>query len=128
MMDGTVSKRKREITSKLKDYVVGNPLGYCPGCNLYVEPTEKGIECTTCVAYWHYSCANISDEEAEKFRRKDFYCEKHREVALEKQTVSASTVCGVAKDEMGVKLRTSQEVINAGNVEIINADNDDDLD
>ena len=38
-VDHTQGKRKRVITSKLKDYIVVTPGGYCPGCNVYVQST-----------------------------------------------------------------------------------------
>lgn len=74
----SLSKRKRTVSSKLKDYVVDNPGAYCPGCNKHVNSTDNGVVCTGCVAYWHYECADIDADAVRKLGKQDFYCRKHK--------------------------------------------------
>ena len=91
------------INSKLNDYIVGTPVGYCPRCNVYVKSTDQGVECPTCVAYWHYSCANTSEEEVMKLGKKEFYCEQHR-----KTDVGPNDVVGVPVGNKPVKVASNE--------------------
>ena len=66
------SRRRRVVSSKLKGYVVDNPGGSCPGCTLYVKPTDDGIVCTGCVRYWHYACAGVDAESVRELGKNSY--------------------------------------------------------
>ena len=53
------------------------PLSSCPGCNKFVDHSDNGVVCTSCVAYWHYECANVTEDDIAKLGDKDFYCSSH---------------------------------------------------
>lgn len=64
---------------KLHDeYVTGTKSSsYCPKCRRFVS--EDGVVCTDCNAYWHYSCAGVSQRELDEcWVNQDFLCVKHR--------------------------------------------------
>ena len=64
---------------KLHDeYVTGTKSSsYCPKCRKFVS--EEGVVCTECNAYWHYSCAGVSQRELDEcWVNQDFLCAKHR--------------------------------------------------
>ena len=105
-------KRKKVLAPKLKDYEV-DIQAYCPECNAYVEYSDNGVVCSTCVAYWHLKCANTTDEEIEKLGDEEFYCPKHRknvsDCANVKPLVSA---CDPPHSTEGDKFSLDEEVRN----------------
>ena len=52
----------------------------CPKCMEMVEEGSDGIVCETCLAYWHYSCADVNEEMVSRMRsnNEDFLCVKHK--------------------------------------------------
>ena len=34
--------------------------------------------CSTCAAYWHYECANVTEDDINKLGDKEFYCMNHK--------------------------------------------------
>ena len=59
--DSQRSRRMVKIPRKLSNYDVNNnPSGHCPGCRGFVN--EIGVVCEQCRAYWHYECANVTQE------------------------------------------------------------------
>ena len=73
-------RRKNPSPKYYKDHVVNIPVAYCPKCNIYVKDIDKGVVCVPCQAYWHYRCANITQQELdENWKDKDFHCELHRD-------------------------------------------------
>ena len=38
--------------------------GVCPKCSVYVEGTadDNGVVCVKCEAYWHFNCAEVTQE------------------------------------------------------------------
>ena len=86
-------RRKREPSKKYIDYVTDNVImSYCQGCNQYVQANEKGVVCATCVAYWHYECADVSEEDVAKLGKREFYCKKHIQDGMEIAETDLSTV------------------------------------
>ena len=53
------------------------PNGYCPGCNVFVKQNEQGVVCYACAAYWHYSCANVTEVEIANLGDNEFFCREH---------------------------------------------------
>ena len=75
------SPRKKAPPRKLEQYVIVNkPSGYCPKCRHYVKHEDKGVECSKCYAFWHYSCAGVTEEQLEShWKNTDFLCVQHRD-------------------------------------------------
>ena len=68
--------RKRVPPSQIDYVVIDKPSGYCPKCRKYVE--EKGVECKGCNAFWHYVCADVTQETLDdKWDGIDWVCDKH---------------------------------------------------
>ena len=75
--DSQRSRRMVKIPRKLSNYDVNNnPSGHCPGCRGFVN--EIGVVCEQCRAYWHYECANVTQEQIDTIWKGDFLCETHR--------------------------------------------------
>ena len=76
----TLTPRSKKPNPKYyKEYHVNVPVAYCPKCRIYVRDTDKGVVCKQCQAYWHYECANTSQEEIDElWSDRDFQCELHR--------------------------------------------------
>ena len=76
----TRSPRKKNVPSKLKGFAIEAALsGTCPKCQLYVEKTDNGVACETCQAFWHYSCAGVTQEELDdQWSNKPFLCPEHQ--------------------------------------------------
>ena len=91
-------KRKRLPSKKLSaaDFVIDKPSGYCPGCNEYVNYSDKGVVCSSCVAYWHYRCANVTEEEVNNLGEDDFFCFNHKQ---SKKTQAGNSKFGVSKSK-----------------------------
>ena len=83
--NGGDGKRKRELSKKYHGFVIDKRSinSYCPGCNEYVDFNEKAVVCATCVAYWHYGCAKVSDEDVEKLGTDEFFCSAHSSCSSE---------------------------------------------
>ena len=43
----------------------------CVGCNVYVD---RGVFCTECQGWWHYTCAHTSKSAVKKLRGREFVC------------------------------------------------------
>ena len=43
----------------------------------------NGIVCETCDAYWHYVCAELTQEEIDVKWKDEFYCKLHRNSMIE---------------------------------------------
>ena len=67
------------------DFVCDKLSGHCPGCRDPVEHGEQGVVCEECKAYWHYRCANVTQNEIDTVWKEDFLCETHRQT--QKDTV-----------------------------------------
>ena len=87
------SNRVKSVTPKMKEYIVEKPSGECPNCHNFVK--EKGIECVKCHAFWHYSCAKITEEEVVRMKGVSYVCPRHREnsVALAADIDPKKTAC-----------------------------------
>ena len=73
------SPRRRVPNSKYKEYFVDKPNGNCPNCRKFVGENDDGVVCVQCNAFWHYACANTSQEALDQlWLNKDFLCENHR--------------------------------------------------
>ena len=71
------SKRNRGTSQRFKDYVVDKQTsGCCPGCNDYVTENDGAVVCYTCDAYWHFSCASVTEDEVKQLGNDEFYCKK----------------------------------------------------
>ena len=79
---GTPRKR---VPPKQNDYVVvDKPSGHCPKCRKFVP--EEGVVCRVCNAFWHYTCAGVSQTILDQeWVEKDFLCNDHRKPYLEAQ-------------------------------------------
>ena len=55
--------------------------GICPKCGVFVEGTEDddGVVCVTCNAYWHFNCAEVSQQILDnEWKDIEFLCVNHR--------------------------------------------------
>ena len=79
--DNSDGKRKRVPSRKYEQFVMDNKQeeedGHCPGCKLFVKKSDKGVVCFSCVAYWHYGCAGVTEEEVANLGEDEFYCREH---------------------------------------------------
>ena len=87
------SSRKGRVTEKLQQVIEQNKKvrvkvsqvnedvdSECPGCKKTVEEGANGIVCEMCLAYWHYTCAGVTEEIVENMKEEeDFLCIHHRE-------------------------------------------------
>ena len=69
------NKRRRCPSKKLSGFVRDQLTGFCPGCNKFVS--ENGVACIPCAAYWHYKCADVTEDDIALLGDKDFYCSSH---------------------------------------------------
>ena len=74
-------RRTRCATKKYSDFVDKPISGVCPGCNKFVTKSENGVVCSSCVAYWHYDCANVTEGDIKQLGDKDFYCSRHDNIS-----------------------------------------------
>ena len=73
--------RKKSMPRKYKEFFVKEPSGYCPKCFKYVKETDHGVVCPPCQAYWHYTCAGVTQQMLdEEWKDSHFFCIKHRTV------------------------------------------------
>ena len=86
------SSRETKVPSKLSDYVC-KVSGTCPRCKTYVE--SEGVICKSCQAYWHYGCANVTQEILDNEWKGDFVCEQHRKSLTGIQSTAAEAGCCV---------------------------------
>ena len=81
------SCRMVKVPPKLSNYVRNNPSGQCPGCRVFVNDGENGVVCEQCQAYWHYSCANVTQEQLDTIWHEEFVCEVHRNGVIQSESV-----------------------------------------
>lgn len=74
----TKSCRLSRVPAKLNNFVRDKLSGHCPGCRAPVKDGQKGVVCEECKAYWHYSCANVTQQEIDNLWKEEFLCEAHR--------------------------------------------------
>ena len=68
--------RKRVPPNQTDYVIIDKPSGHCPKCRKYV--CEKGVECIGCNAFWHYTCANVTQKILdEKWDGVDWFCKEH---------------------------------------------------
>ena len=74
-----ITPRKRSVLpARYKEYIVDKPSAYCPKCSVYVSERDDGVVCAPCEAYWHYTCAGVTQEELDgKWRNVNYLCPKH---------------------------------------------------
>ena len=78
------SPRIKRPNAKYNGFV-NKPIAYCPKCHQHVKHSDEGVVCSQCQAYWHYSCAGVTQEELDNnWSGIDYLCLAHREVS-EKQ-------------------------------------------
>ena len=83
------NKAKTVIKKKLE------PSGICPKCKVFVDGSDEndGVVCASCNAYWHFSCAEVSNEILEnEWADVEFMCEHHRSVSHVSSLVSPHVV------------------------------------
>ena len=91
------SVRVPRIPIKFNSYECKKLSGFCPGCRKVVKDGDKGVVCEPCIAYWHYKCANVTQEQIETVWKEKFVCEAHRLTlecagsANERTEISSST-------------------------------------
>ena len=98
------SSRETKVPPKLSDYVCKTS-ATCPSCKTYVD--TDGVVCKTCQAYWHYSCANVTQDELDTdWTGEEFLCEMHRGSLLRviKTTTVQSESIDVTDDRANVIL------------------------
>ena len=66
--DSQRSRRMVKIPLKLSSYDV-TLSGHCPGCRAFVN--ERGVVCEHCRAYWHYKCANVTQEQIDTIEEEE---------------------------------------------------------
>ena len=69
--------RKKRGPARLADCFVGKSSSYCPRCDNYVEADDLGVECVECEAYWHYQCAEVTEDEVNALGKQEFTCRMH---------------------------------------------------
>ena len=80
-----VTPRKKIGLSKVKEYFVNKPNGYCPKCSIFVKEKDCGVVCPPCEAYWHSACAGVTQQEIDQEgSTSTFVCIKHRNSVEEK--------------------------------------------
>ena len=81
--DNDDSKRMVKIPSRYSNYVFNKlESGHCPGCRRAVSDEENGVVCEKCKAYWHYKCANVTQQQIDTVWKDEFLCEAHRNESL----------------------------------------------
>ena len=100
---GNESKRNRVLPKKYDGFRVDKPPTWdCPGCNEIVN--ENGVVCSSCVAYWHFECAKVSEEFVKGLGIREFYCENHSLIAKNKVVEEASENIDSEKVTINVKI------------------------
>ena len=101
--------RITKIPSKLTEDFVCNtqPSGSCPGCRSYVNKGEKGVVCEQCKAYWHYGCANVTQEQVDLLGKDEFVCESHRKSS--DQSLVPTMIIGTA----GERTQDEEDILSS---------------
>ena len=114
------SCRLSRIPSKLSNFDCGKLSGHCPGCRTLVNDGEKGVVCKKCKAYWHYGCANVTQEEIDTQWKEDFVCEAHRLEPKKDEDVlpkfpgsnSAHPICGNSGEQVLLTIKINTYAID----------------
>ena len=75
------NKRLVKMPAKLNNYECNKLSDHCPGCRGFVSDEENGVVCEKCKAYWHFMCANVTQQQIETIWKDEFLCEAHRNVS-----------------------------------------------
>ena len=89
------SKRRRILSKKYDQYEVDKPATWdCPGCQKKVTAEKGGVVCSSCVAYWHFECVNVTEEYVNNLGNENFYCPMHNSdmTVLKKSEVNTFNV------------------------------------
>ena len=71
--------RVSRVPAKLSNFVREDKVsGHCPGCRAPVKTDDKGVVCEKCKAYWHYECAEVTQQEIDTVWKEEFFCKAHR--------------------------------------------------
>ena len=113
------SPRKKRANGKYKEFVINKPTAYCPKCYQYVKHSDEGVVCTQCQAYWHYSCADVTQEELDQnWSGIDYLCSAHREVS--QKQISSSIIDKSARKQPVPSNNNAgeQDYLNITNIKI----------
>lgn len=101
---------RKRFPPKQGDFViVDKPSAHCPNCRKFVP--EEGVVCPECNAFWHYTCADVTQEEIENdWKDRDFLCSKHRCLPVVERSESSEDPAD--SEEVSIRVHVNSYTLN----------------